>query len=41
MRIVLLGEQATGKSSLLVALYGALVNHRAAPPLPDPTTDAA
>jgi len=29
MRIVLLGEQATGKSSLLVALYGALVNHRA------------
>jgi len=30
MRIVILGEQATGKSSLLVALYGALVNHRAA-----------
>ena len=29
MRFVLLGEQATGKSSLLVALYGALVNHRA------------
>jgi hypothetical protein len=29
MRIVLLGEQATGKSSLLVALYGSLVNHRA------------
>ena len=29
MRIVLLGEQATGKSSLLVALYGALVNRRA------------
>ena len=29
MRIVLLGEQATGKSSLLVALYGALVNHHA------------
>jgi len=29
MKIVLLGEQATGKSSLLVALYGALVNHRA------------
>jgi hypothetical protein len=26
---VLLGEPATGKSSLLVALYGALVNHRA------------
>jgi Double-GTPase 1 len=26
MRLVLLGEQATGKSSLLVALYGALVN---------------
>jgi hypothetical protein len=29
MRFVLLGEQATGKSSLLVALYGALVNRRA------------
>jgi hypothetical protein len=29
MRCVLLGEQATGKSSLLVALYGALVNRRA------------
>jgi hypothetical protein len=29
MKIVLLGEQATGKSSLLVALYGALVNRRA------------
>lgn len=29
MRLVLLGEQATGKSSLLVALYGALVNRRA------------
>ena len=29
MRVVLLGEQATGKSSLLVALYGALVNRRA------------
>jgi len=29
MKIVLLGEQATGKSSLLVALYGALVHHRA------------
>jgi Double-GTPase 1 len=29
MIIVPLGEQATGKSSLLVALYGALVNHRA------------
>src|SRR5271170_7866133 len=29
MRFVLLGEQATGKSSMLVALYGALVNRRA------------
>jgi hypothetical protein len=29
MRFVLLGEQATGKSSLLVALYGSLVNRRA------------
>ncbi len=29
MKIVILGEQATGKSSLLVALYGALVNRRA------------
>ncbi len=29
MRIVLLGEQATGKSSLLVALYGALLHRRA------------
>jgi energy-coupling factor transporter ATP-binding protein EcfA2 len=29
MRLVLLGEQASGKSSLLVALYGALVNRRA------------
>jgi hypothetical protein len=29
MIIVPLGEQETGKSSLLVALYGALVNHRA------------
>ncbi len=29
MKFLLLGEQATGKSSLLVALYGALVNHRA------------
>jgi hypothetical protein len=29
MKIVLLGEQATGKSSMLVALYGALLNHRA------------
>jgi len=28
MRFMLLGEQATGKSSLLVALYGALVNRR-------------
>jgi hypothetical protein len=29
VRFLLLGEQATGKSSMLVALYGALVNHRA------------
>ena len=29
MRIVLLGEQATGKSSMLVALYGALLHRRA------------
>lgn len=29
MSYVLLGEPASGKSSLLVALYGALVNHRA------------
>lgn len=29
VRLVLLGAQATGKSSLLVALYGALVHHRA------------
>ena len=29
MRIVLLGEQATGKSSLLVSLYGALLHRRA------------
>ena len=29
MKFMLLGEQATGKSSLLVALYGALVNRRA------------
>ncbi len=29
MNFLLLGEQATGKSSLLVALYGALVNQRA------------
>jgi len=29
MKLLLLGEQATGKSSLLVALYGALVHHRA------------
>jgi len=29
MKIMLLGEQATGKSSLLVALYGALVNRKA------------
>jgi hypothetical protein len=29
MRFMLLGEQATGKSSMLVALYGALVNRRA------------
>jgi len=29
MRFMLLGEQATGKSSMLVALYGALINRRA------------
>jgi Double-GTPase 1 len=29
MRIVLLGEQATGKSSMIVALYGALLHRRA------------
>jgi energy-coupling factor transporter ATP-binding protein EcfA2 len=29
VKLLLLGEQATGKSSLLVALYGALVHHRA------------
>jgi hypothetical protein len=28
MKLILLGEQATGKSSFLVALYGALVNRR-------------
>jgi hypothetical protein len=31
MRVALLGEQATGKSSYLVALYGALENHCAEP----------